>query len=105
MGTVQGIYPWVGTLVMGNLIRRQGLSMDDTHIQTSPFSCILYVEQWGFHYIMSSDHREGGARSSFDLGRTCATRSSTTRRPSPHIEDGQGAAAPRSTTDSTEQWV
>ncbi len=30
---------------------------------------------------------------------------STTRRPSPHIEDGEGTTAPRSTTDSTEQWV
>ena len=30
---------------------------------------------------------------------------STTRRPSPHIEDGEGAAAPRSSSDSTEQWV
>ncbi len=30
---------------------------------------------------------------------------STTRRPSPHIEDGEGDTDPRSTTDSTEQWV
>jgi hypothetical protein len=27
------------------------------------------------------------------------------RRPSPHIEDGQGSVAPRSVTDSTDQWV
>jgi hypothetical protein len=54
---------------------------------------------------MSSVHREGGPRSSFDLDRTCATRTSITRRPSPHIEDGEGAAAPRSATDSTEQWL
>jgi len=36
---------------------------------------------------------------------TCAIQASTTRRPSPHIEDGEGAFAPRSATDSTEQWV
>jgi hypothetical protein len=33
---------------------------------------------------------------------TCAVQASTTRRPSPHIEDGEGAVAPRSVTDSTE---
>jgi hypothetical protein len=33
---------------------------------------------------------------------TCAPRVSTTRRPGSRIEDGEGAAAPRSTTDSTE---
>ena len=31
--------------------------------------------------------------------------STLTRRPSSHIEDGEWAAAPRSVTDSTEQWV
>ncbi len=36
---------------------------------------------------------------------TCAVQASTTRRPSPHIEDGEGAVAPSSATDSTEQWV
>jgi hypothetical protein len=30
---------------------------------------------------------------------------STTRRPLPHTEDSEGTAAPRSTTDSTDQWV
>jgi hypothetical protein len=33
---------------------------------------------------------------------TCVPQVSTTRRPSSRIEDGEGAAAPRSTTDSTE---
>ncbi len=84
---------------------QQGRSLDDVRFQTTPFCYILYVEQWGFLYIMSSGHHEGGPRSSFALGRTCATRTSTTRRPSPHIEDGQGADVPRSVTDSTEQWV
>ena len=35
----------------------------------------------------------------------CAVQASTTSRPSPRIEDGEGAAAPRSGTDSTEKWV
>jgi hypothetical protein len=33
---------------------------------------------------------------------TCAPRASTTRRPGSHIEDGEEAADPPSTTDSTE---
>ncbi len=32
----------------------------------------------------------------------CVVQASTTRRPSSHIEDGEGAVGPRSTTDSTE---
>jgi hypothetical protein len=36
---------------------------------------------------------------------TCVVQVSTNRRPSPHIEDGEGFVAPRSTTDSTEKWV
>ena len=35
---------------------------------------------------------------------TCARQASATRRPSSRIEDGEGAVAPRSATDSTEQW-
>jgi hypothetical protein len=84
---------------------QEGRSLDDEHFQTAPFCYILYVDQWGFRYRMSSGHREGGPRSSIDLGRTCVVQSSTTRRPSPHIEDGEGTVAPRSVTDSTEQWV
>ncbi len=42
----------------------QGRSLDDTRFQTDPFCYILYVDQWGFHCSMSSDHREGGPRSS-----------------------------------------
>jgi hypothetical protein len=54
---------------------------------------------------MSSGHREGGSRSSIALGRHVRYQVSTTRRPSPHIQDGEGAVTPRSVTDSTEQWV
>jgi hypothetical protein len=35
----------------------------------------------------------------------CTVQVSTTRRPLPRTEDSEGAAAPRSATDSTEQWV
>jgi hypothetical protein len=48
------------------------------------------------------------AKSALDLdvlGRQCDVQASTTRRPVPHLEDGGGADAPRSVTDSTEQWV
>ncbi len=54
---------------------------------------------------MSSSHREGGPRSSITLDRHMRCSASTTRRPSPRIEDGEGVVAPRSVTDSTEQWV
>ncbi len=50
---------------------------------------------------MSSDHREGGPRSSIALGRHVSCSTSTARRPSPHIEDGEGVVASRSATDST----
>ncbi len=36
---------------------------------------------------------------------TFAVRLRQARRPSPHIEDGEGVVTPRSATDSTEQWV
>jgi hypothetical protein len=87
---------------------QEGRSLDDARFQTAPFCYILYVEQSGFRCSMSSGHREGGPRlnrSSIALGSTCAVQVSTTRRPSPRIEDGEGVAAPRSVTDSTEQWV
>jgi hypothetical protein len=54
---------------------------------------------------MSSGHREGGPRSSISLGRHMRCSASTTRRPSPRIEDGEGVVVPRSGKDSTEQWV
>jgi hypothetical protein len=48
---------------------QQGRSLDDTRFQTNPFCYVLYVEQWKFRCIMSSDHHEGGPRSSFVLDR------------------------------------
>ncbi len=38
---------------------QQGRSLDDTRFQTVPFCYVLYVEQWKFHYSMSSGHHEG----------------------------------------------
>jgi len=63
---------------------------------------ILYVDQWKFRCSMSSGHHEGGPRSSIALDRHVRFRASTTRRPGSRIEDGEGVAAPRSTTDFTE---
>ena len=54
---------------------------------------------------MSSGHREGGPRTSIALGRHMRCSVSTTRRPSPRIEYGEGVVSPRSVTDSTDQWV
>jgi hypothetical protein len=69
-----------------------------------PILCyILYVEQWRFRCNMSSGHRERGFFdprttwteaydvSGFNNSSTCS-----------HSDDSGGAAAPRSTTDSTE---
>jgi hypothetical protein len=80
-------------------------SHDDTSSKQPCLCYILYIAQWVFRCSMSSDHHEGGPRSSIALGRHVRCSVSTTRRPSPHIEDGEGAVAPRSGTDSTEQWV
>jgi hypothetical protein len=80
-------------------------SHDDTSSKHPCLCYILYITQWGFCYSMSSGHREGGPRSSISLVRQVCCSTSTTRRPSPHIEDGEGAVSPRSVTNSTEQWV
>jgi hypothetical protein len=45
---------------------------------------------------MSSGHREDGPRSSIALGRHMRCSASTTRRPSPRIEDVEGVVVPRS---------
>jgi hypothetical protein len=53
---------------------QQGRSLDDTRFQTAPFCYILYVDQWGFRFSMSSGHREVGPRSSIALDNTCLFR-------------------------------
>ncbi len=68
---------------------------------------------YGIYYILSSG---GFADACFRSSRkvsstsmswadTCDVRVSTTNRPVPHTEDSEGTDVPRSTTDSTEQWV
>ncbi len=92
----------------GRVMQRRwdDVSQDDASSEQPLCVCyILYVGQWKFHCNMSSGHREGGPRSSIALGRHVYCSTSTARRPSPHIEDGEGVVAPRSATDSTEQWV
>ena len=75
----------------------------------SPNSPFFYV----IYYILSSG---SFAASSFRASRKvpststpwadmCAVQVSTTRRPLPRTEGSGGAAAPRSATDYTEQWV
>ena len=76
-----------------------------TRVPNSPYMFILYIAQWKFRCSHAKGHRERWSRSSMPWADTCAVRASTTRRPSSRIEDGEGAAAPRSATDSTEQWV
>jgi hypothetical protein len=63
---------------------RVGFHWTTCAFKRSHLCYILYVEQWGFH---------------------CNIPSGTTRRPVPHIEDSEGASAPRSVTDSTDQWL
>jgi hypothetical protein len=85
MGTVHGIYPWVNTLVMGNLMGRhfwvgcgffswgggggeeetpgqstaESFSQDDTSLRTALFYVIYYKLSSGGFTPASSDHREG----------------------------------------------
>ena len=53
---------------------------------------------------MFQDRREGVPESRCS-GQYARVEVLTTCRPLPHTEDSEGAAAPRPTTDSTEQWV
>ena len=73
-------------------------SQDDASSKHPCLCYILYISQWGFRCrSMSSDHHDGGPRSSIALDRHMRCSPSTTRRPSPRIEDGEGVVAPRST--------
>jgi hypothetical protein len=76
-----------------------------TRVPNSPMLYIIYFAVEVSLSHMSSGHREDGPRSSIVMGRHMRCSVSTTRRPSPRIEDGEGVVAPRSATDSTEQWV
>jgi len=81
-------------------------SQDDASLRTALFFYVIY-------YILSSG---SFAAPSFRASRKvpststpwadmCAVQVSTTRRPLPRTEGSGGAAAPRSATDYTEQWV
>jgi hypothetical protein len=76
-----------------------------TRVSEQSFLCyILYIDQWGLHYSMcqtiangAPDPRcPGQTRVMFKF-----------RQPDDlfHTEDSEGAVAPRSVTDFTEQWV
>ena len=98
---------------LGGRGRRRGLTRVSTSesfsqktrgCKQSHFLCyILYIEQWGFRYSMcqtiTNDPRSSMAWAE------CPVQVGTVRRPLPHTEDSEGVVAPRSTTDSTEQWV
>ena len=132
MGTDQGIYPWVITLVMGNLMGRrfwvgrgcfflggagegkrnsrarnaETFSQDDASSK-QPWVYVIYymLSSGGFAGICLQVITKGVLDPRLPWTDTCTVEASTTRRPSPRIEDGEGTVAPRSTTDSTEQWV
>ncbi len=68
------------------------------------FFCVIYymLRSGGFAAVFKVIAK-GGSSILGHPGQTRAMfQASTTRRPSSRIEDGEGAAAPRSTTDSTE---
>ena len=76
-----------------------------TRVSEQSFLCYtLYIDQWGFQCNMcqtiangAQDPRCPGHHALFKLGQL--------DDPLPHTEDSEGSAAPRSVTDSTEQWV
>ena len=84
----------------------EGFSQDET-APNSPVCVIYYMLSSGSFAAASLQTIAKGGSSI--LGRPGQTRAMfqvlTARRPGSHIEDGEGAVAPRSVTDSTEQWV
>ncbi len=70
-----------------------------------PFFVIYYILSSGGFSTSSSDHLEGTPGPRRTGQSTCAVQALTTRLPLPRIEDGEGPDEPRSTTDSTDQWV
>ncbi len=130
MGTAQGIYPWVGTLVMGNLmgrrfwVGRECFFLGGRGGKRKHQGTVSRVGRWTTRafkqphfliYYMLSSGGYGAACLQVIMKGVLDPRlpwsepvlflPSGTSRPSPHIEDGEGDTAPRSATDSTEQWV
>ena len=115
MGTAHGIYPWVGALVMGNLMGRhfwvgcgcfflgglgrgRGTPGHDCRdvfagrreFQTARFMFILYVEQWRFRCTCLQAIAKGVLDPRGPGQRACAVQASSTRRTVPHIETVKG---------------
>jgi hypothetical protein len=67
-----------------------------TRVPNSPLYVYIIYCAVVFFAAHAFRPREGGPRSSIALGRHFCCSTSTARRPSPRIEDGEGAAAPRS---------
>ena len=82
----------------------------DVRVQTDPFFYFIY-------YILSRSG-SGGFTTGYNMCQTivngprssmpravCVVQVGTVRRPLPHTEDSEGSDAPRSDTDSTDQWA
>jgi hypothetical protein len=83
----------------------ESFSQDDTHFQTVPFFMLYYILiSGGFATVCFRSSRKVSS-TSMSWTDTYTFQSSTTRRPVPLIEDSEGTDTPRSTTDSTTQWV
>jgi hypothetical protein len=81
-------------------------SEDDTSSK-QPWVYVIYymLSSGGFTAVCLQTITKGVLDPPLPWGDTCVVEASTTRRPSPHIEDGEGVVVARFTTDSTEQWV
>jgi hypothetical protein len=86
------------------LLRR--FSQDDASSK-QPWVYVIYymLSSGGFAGICLQVITKGVLDPRLPWADTCTVEASTTRRPSPRIEDGEGTVAHRSTTNSTEQWV
>ena len=81
-------------------------SQDDASSK-QPWVYVIYymLSSGGFTAACLQTIAKGVLDPRFPWADSCSVQASTTRRPSPRIEDGEGAVAPRSVTDSMEQWV
>jgi hypothetical protein len=103
--------PWSGTgdgeVLMGRrfwgLLNR--FSQDDASLRTVFFISICYILSSGSFAASSFRASRKVPSTSTPWADMCDVQVSTTRRPLPHTEGSGGAAAPRSATDHTEQWV
>ena len=71
----------------------------------SPFYVTYYILNSGVFTVSYVRPSQRCPRSSMTSTDMCVVQVSTTRRPLPHTEDSEGPDVPRSTTDSTDQWV